>query len=332
MNSNIVYLSVIIPVFNSELYLDECLQSILNQTFENYEVILIDDGSSDSSSFICDKYVTLDSRFRVIHKINTGAADSRNVGLMEANGVYVIFMDSDDFWKNNNCFEILINEVMSSSECDFIGFNIEYHWNNGHVKKMPSYSDAILEACDKEYLIQTLVETGNFSVSPCSKIIKRKFLIDYNILFPKGIVGEDILWFQVLLEKSSNIRYINEYFYCYRKIKSSVSGNMTLKKYDHFLYVLENSVKYISRANYSDATKTALLSFCAYNFCILSGEVRYLDASSKDMRIKELKKYKWLLKYDLHPKVRKSKTLFCLLGFKMTSYLFYLYISKYLRR
>lgn len=332
MKIEIPYISIIIPVFNSECYLDACLQSVLSQSFTNYEVILVDDGSSDFSPSICDKYAELDFRFKVVHKSNTGAADSRNAGLLYAKGQYIIFMDSDDFWKTNNCFHLLVDETLKTPECDFIGFNIEYHWNNGHTKKMIPYSDSIINELDKDILIQKLVETGSFPISPCSKIIKRSLLVDCNIMFPKGIVCEDILWFQYLLEKTVCFRCINEYFYCYRKgISNSVTGSMSIKKYDDFFHVLKTSIEHISASNYKIMTKNALLSFCAYNFCILSGEIRYLDSHSKNIRFKELRRYKWLLRYDLNPKVKKAKILFKVLGFRLTSFVFYIYISKYLR-
>lgn len=332
MKSDTPYISVIIPVFNSERYLDTCIQSVLSQSFVDYEVILVNDGSSDSSPFICDRYAELDSRFKVIHKLNGGAADSRNVGLMHAKGQYIIFMDSDDFWKTDSCFQSLVYETLKTPECDFISFNIEYYWNNGHTKKMISYSDSIVNELDKELLIQKLVKTGSFPISPCSKIIKRNLLSEYGIIFPKGIVCEDILWFQYLLEKASCFRCINEYFYCYRKgIGTSVTGNMTTKKYDDSFYVLQKSINQISASNYKSVTKDALLSFCAYNFCILLGEIGYLDFSSKAIRIDELKKYTWLLRFDLNYKVKRTKFLFSILGFHLTSFLLYIYISKYLR-
>lgn len=332
MKSNIPYISVIIPVFNSECYLDACVQSVLSQLFTDYEVVLVDDGSSDSSPLMCDEYAKSDSRFKVIHKLNAGAADSRNIGLMLAKGRYVIFMDSDDFWKNDGCFQTLVDETLKTPECDFIGFNIEYYWNNGHTKRMVSYSDSIVNELDKELLIQKLVKTGSFPISPCSKIIKRSLLVGSEIMFPKGLVCEDILWFQYLLEKATCFRCVNEYLYCYRKgIANSVTGSMTVEKYDNFFYVLRESINHISVSNYGNVTKDALLSFCAYNFCILLGEIGYLDFNSKAIRIKELKKYKWLLHYDLNYKVRKTKVFFRILGFRLTSFLLYIYISKYLR-
>ena len=220
-----------------------------------------------------------------------------------------------------------------SKNSDFIGFNIQYYWNDHNIRKWPKYDLDITEENNKDKLITKLIETGSFPVSPCTKILKHDFLKKNHINFHSGIVGEDILWFQDVLEKATEFHFINEYFYNYRKsISTSVSGNMNLKKFDDFLYILEKTTQDIPKSSFSNQAKKAILSFTAYNLCILLGEVRYLDPNSCTKRINILRQYLWLLDYDLNPKVRKCKKLIKLIGLNYTSFFLHLYISKYLRR
>jgi len=327
------YISIIIPVYNAELYIEQCLNSIYNQTYTNYEIILVDDGSTDQSPKICDSLSQKNNQTRVIHKKNGGAADSRNVGLSEAKGEYVIFVDSDDFWSERHCLEKLIAAINTYPKSDFIGFNLQYYWNDNKIQKWPQYGVDITGEKNKDELINKLIKTGSFPVSPCTKIIKHSFLKKYNINFYKGIVGEDILWFQEILEKAKEFHLINEYLYNYRKsISTSVSGNMNLKKFNDFLFILEKTVQYIPESSFTPQSKRAILSFTAYNLCILLGEVRYLDKQTCTKKLNTLKEYLWLLDYDLNPKVKKCKLAIKLLGLNITSNLLYQYISKYLRR
>ncbi len=109
MPHNSPTVSVIVPVYNTEKYLRRCLDSILAQTFTDWECLVIDDGSTDDSSAICDEYAAADSRFRVFHKANGGASATRNFGLDKYKGEYVIFIDSDDFWNSNDCLNKLVS-------------------------------------------------------------------------------------------------------------------------------------------------------------------------------------------------------------------------------
>ena len=106
-------ISVIVPVYKTEEYLKRCVDSILASTYENLEVILVDDGSPDNSGKICDEYAQKDSRIKVIHKENGGAADSRNVGTSQASGEYVVYIDSDDFIEDKGFFEELYQKNLS---------------------------------------------------------------------------------------------------------------------------------------------------------------------------------------------------------------------------
>ena len=114
-------ISFIIPVYNVESYLRQCVESLTHQTYRDIEIILADDGSPDGSPQLCDKLASEDSRIKVIHKENGGLSDARNAGLLAATGEYVVFVDGDDFWLDNNALQQLVDVV--KPELDFIGYN-----------------------------------------------------------------------------------------------------------------------------------------------------------------------------------------------------------------
>lgn len=115
-----IKLSVIIPIYKVEKYLNMCVDSVLSQDFQSIEVILVDDGSPDLSPQICDNYLEVDSRIKVIHKKNGGLSDARNAGLKEAKGEYVIFLDSDDYWIDQSLLSnIFYNPIYSDSDVIF---------------------------------------------------------------------------------------------------------------------------------------------------------------------------------------------------------------------
>ena len=100
-----MFFSIIVPVYNSEKYLSQCIESVLSQSYSNFELILVDDSSTDSSFEICQLFANKDARINVIHKENGGTSSARNVGLNNAKGDYILFMDNDDYWNNSNAFE-----------------------------------------------------------------------------------------------------------------------------------------------------------------------------------------------------------------------------------
>ena len=169
-----VKISIVIPVYNAEDYLERCIQSILAQNFSSYEVILVDDGSSDASSLICDRYSATDPRFRTIHKPNGGLSDARNVGVAHATTDYIIFIDADDIFDNGFALEKLKIALENDPRNQVIGGNF--------LEVQRAEDDNIIYFFDhNENLVWVF-----------GKIYKRKFLNKYNIRFhPTSRANED---------------------------------------------------------------------------------------------------------------------------------------------
>lgn len=316
--------SIIVPVYKVERYLEECVHSIQAQTYTSFELILVDDGSPDSCPQLCDTLADQDKRIKVVHKANGGLSDARNVGLEHAKGKYVIFIDGDDFWFNPNDLEALIREYDVTPDCDFIGFNCSYYYENSkEIKPWYSYDSEITQEKDKETLIYKLVETGTFPMSACLKIIKREFLIDNNIRFIRGLLSEDIPWYLDLLYYAKGFRMTNLYIYAYRQVSGdSITHSFSTKHFDDLLRIVRTEKERLGTVQLTKTTKDALFSFLAYEYCILLGSLYKIKSiSERRKRRKLLREFEWLLQYTLNPKVRKVAYLNKFLGTRITEFI-----------
>lgn len=178
-----VEISLIIPVYNVEAYLDKCLYAILTQNYDNWEAILVDDGSTDSSSRICDEYREKDSRFKVFHKTNGGVSSARNVGLSKAKGRWLWFIDADD-WISSDALEVL-SKQLDNSNIDTIFFGIEYYDDKGNLMGVEDRPTILDKPKDEVIAIS--------DYPPQNYLLKRDIVAKYNLQFSEGIAtGEDL--------------------------------------------------------------------------------------------------------------------------------------------
>lgn len=210
-------ISVIIPVYNVEKYLDRCLESVVNQTYKNLEIILVDDGSTDSSGKKCDKYALNDCRIKVLHKINGGLSDARNAGTAICKGEYITFVDSDD-WININLVEHLYNNLINAGADISIGlFQKTY---DGSYSEQRQYDIRIHEYSGKEAVRQMYV-FSSFSVHAWGKLYKKNLF--YDICYPKGKVYEDEFTTYKVLWAANKVIVTNEKLYFYYIRNDSLS-------------------------------------------------------------------------------------------------------------
>ena len=218
-------ISVIIPVYNVEKYLDRCVQSVVDQTYKNLEIILVDDGSLDNCPLLCDNWMAKDNRIKVIHKSNGGLSDARNRGLEESNGKYITFIDSDDYVDERYVEYLKKLIVKYSTDLSISSYKIL-------SKKVQDigvgYKEDLLSRKDA---LKRLVNEEGFTVSACAKMY-RKNLFDY-ISFPVGKLYEDNATIYKLIMKCDKIAYGNKsyYFYCLRK-NSITRCEFNVKKMD----------------------------------------------------------------------------------------------------
>lgn len=212
--------SVIIPVYNTEKYLHKCIDSILNQSFYDFELILIDDGSTDNCPIICDEFSKTDKRIKVIHQKKQGVSSARNKGIEIATGEYIYFIDSDDFIESK-LLEICLKKI---ENFDILVFNYNLINEKGNIYKFNKYpSNTYLTEEDKFYFLINILLNTQIGAFVWNKLYKRQIIIDNNITFNSNLTfSEDLLFNLIYLLHTSNINCINQSFYNYRKKTSSI--------------------------------------------------------------------------------------------------------------
>lgn len=227
--------SVIVPVYNVEKYIEKCLKSLVEQTLKNIEIIIVNDGSTDNSKKIISKFAEKYSNIKYYEKTNGGLSSARNYGIKYANGEYVAFLDSDDYVEKN-LYELMYKKALQENsdmvECDFIW---EYYGKNGEIVKRKK---------DKRKKFKTLNQyVKNARVVAWNKLIKKQIIDDFNIRFPEGLIYEDIEFFYKLFPHLNKISYVNTYGIHYVQRNGSIL-NSNPEKIGDIFKILDNVIKY----------------------------------------------------------------------------------------
>lgn len=240
-------ISIVVPVYNVEKYLNRCVESLLSQTYENLEIILVDDGATDNSGKLCDEYLIKDKRVKVIHKENGGLSDARNVGLENSNGKYIAFIDSDDYIGKdfvkvlyNMCTENNANiaqcsyEIVRDTQKDSTSNKVE---NKNNIVNM-SGTNAIYNIFGEKYVEYTVA---------WNKLYEKSLF--NNIKYPKGKLHEDEATTYKLFYEAKNVAVTNQkLYYYYIRANSITNKKYTLKRLD-YIEELEEQLKFFKDKN-----------------------------------------------------------------------------------
>lgn len=238
-------ISVIIPVYNVEKYLNRCIESICMQSFTNLEIILVDDGSPDRCPIICDEWAKRDERIRVIHKQNGGLSDARNAGIEAATGDYFLFVDSDDYIASSMC-ESLINAARSSN-ADIVVCNFCWVYpNREEINPMSIQNGTIVE---REAILETWLKCGTVDfVVAWNKLYRRSlFFTQEHIRYPVGRLHEDEFITYRLLYAANRVMFITEPLYFYIQRNGSIMANYTEKNLFDYTAAIREYVKWAER-------------------------------------------------------------------------------------
>ena len=234
-------ISIIVPIYNVDRYLRRCIESIINQTYKNIEIILVDDGSSDSSPEICDKYKEKDSRIIVIHKENGGLSSARNAGLEVAKGTLIGFVDSDDYIASDMYEKLKANMDKYSSDISACQFCFNY-----------KHSKRVCIVSSKEKLFRGKEKFDNLKYIKgvaWNKLYKRE--IFKKIKYPDGKIYEDHLIICDVLNKAKKVSFLNETLYYYTTRKSSITKTFT-KNHSDLISAIEVDIKFYKKKKYLD--------------------------------------------------------------------------------
>jgi glycosyltransferase involved in cell wall biosynthesis len=231
--------SVIVPVYNTSRYLEDCINSICSQKYTNLEIILVNDGSTDNSGDICDKYSQIDDRIKVYHKTNGGLSSARNTGIDVSNGEYIAFVDSDDWISEWMIFDMVTNMIKTNADISICGFN--------KTTKRES-ADVLLnkyEIMNTNEAFLAMYKYSKYSSEACNKIYK-KYLFD-NIRYPIGKIFEDQLTTYKLINNASTIIYTTSKFYFYFMHQESIVHKKFDASYFARITGLDEAIKFFEK-------------------------------------------------------------------------------------
>lgn len=251
-----VMLSIIVPVYNVEQYIGKCIESIVNQTYKNLEIILVDDGSTDNSGKICDEWARKDKRIKVYHKENGGVSEARNLGIKKSTGEYITFVDSDDDI-NTDFVDIVIKNI-KKEKYDYIAYNVQkYNENTRYIEyknmlntsklSKTEYIDSIISIYYSKNKLK-----GIYGPSRCigGKVFRRKIIEDNKIFFDKEIyIMEDGIFILEFLSHASSILLNNKAIYNYRQIATSTSFRYNNDQLEQYNLILKKFKEYKKNKN-----------------------------------------------------------------------------------
>lgn len=278
-----IKISFIIPVYNVEQFISKCVDSILEQTIDDIEIILVNDGSTDNSLSICKQYESLYSYIKVIDKENEGVAIARNIGIKASRGKYVCFVDADDFYMSDFVEEFY--ETCLKYDLDVIrGIYCTYEedvelYNHINLKKL-SYYDKCLEGF--EFLKKSIEEDAN-EVVPWLGFFKREFLENNKILFPEGIAFEEdqLFFLHVLLTKGCKVLQKKNEFYAYRVRSGSATKTPSISKAYDVGKVVKKELELINTMQLSRETKVYAFRYVSASFYQLTSIYGRIDTRKR---------------------------------------------------
>lgn len=275
--------SIIIPVYNSEKYIKRCLNSVLNQTYKNIEIVIVDDGSTDNSFFEINKFK--DRRIKYFKKENEGVSIARNYGIKRAVGEYLLFVDSDDYIAKEMVNE-LVKRTKGLSEIVFCN-NLEIWYNKEEERRLFASFDKL----SKNNIIREIA-SGRAGLV-CSKLVSKKVVEDNNISFDKNLkVGEDQLFFLAVAEKSDEFKHVDKSLYFYdRTNENSATIKYQYNLYKNFIYLYRQVLKVLERNNMSSKEDKLLLvnKLILLTWIAINNEINGLKENSIIFSLKNIR-------------------------------------------
>ena len=310
-------LSIIIPVYNVEDYLERCVKSVINQDFRDIEVILVDDGSPDRCPQICDELAKIDNRIIVVHKLNGGLSAARNVGLLKAKGRFVAFLDSDDQWAEGQLKKIMTQ--ITDTDADMIVFDGVDVYNDGSQLKR-DYGDFF--SCDfviyeKLDYYKKIISLGDLRESACTKIFSRDFLLSNKLFYTEGLTGEDTEWMFRFLRVARKIAISNVIlFMCTCGRMGSIQNTIRKKNILDLITTIDKSVVYCKEHPFC-VTNQYELEHCAYLVANALGLLMHIKNKKEKYQLKKMLKSKsYLFNYSTNKKTKLVRIVYKILGYE----------------
>jgi glycosyltransferase involved in cell wall biosynthesis len=302
-------ISIIVPVYKVEPYLRRCLDSVLAQTFTDYECILVDDGSPDGCPAICGEYAAKDPRFKALHKENGGLSDARNAGIMAATGDWIVLLDSDDAFASDTALKSL-SAIIDRTPAPVI-FNSHVEVVNAGSNTVSSRDSvkATIDALTAAQFYKRVMSRKENLMAAWLFAARRDFLLKYRLFFRKGILHEDELWMPCLVGIAKTIAVNHGLFYAYRQARTgSITSSVSFKNLSDKMRIIEDLQGLIKSGAYKKKGKKILRWRCAQLWMGLFRQLKVIKQtdcsdyellSARFMRLKYVLLWGRTIKYRL---------------------------------
>lgn len=305
-------ISVIVPVYNVEKYMSKCVESIQRQTYQNIEIILVDDGSPDHCPEICDQFAKEDSRIKVIHKKNGGLSDARNAGIEVANGEYLAFVDSDDYISREMIEKMYCRIIRDQS--DMAICNIDFVDENGNLLNSNTIQVDNMTVEEPRFWRELYGVNYTYCIVAWNKLYAKKLFKD--VRYDVGKLHEDEFIIHKLVSKCEKISFLSEKLYCYLQREQSITNSeYTVKRMDVAEAVIHRSL-YFQQRGWQELAELALTR--SIGFIMKGYNMPEHSEECWKLRIKELHK----IFREAYTKIASSKT--ASLRFRVNAFTFYL--------
>ena len=309
-----MFFSVILPVYNVEKYLHACVDSLLGQTFTDFEVLLVNDGSKDGSGRICDEYAEKDTRVKAIHKPNGGQSSARNMGFDHASGEYIVYIDSDDFITSDSFLADLHAKILETGSDIVLYKHAKFYDSTGKMDDC-TYSLSLTDESDTDGSLLELVKRDAYFGMAWIKTFRRELAVAGNVKFDTSLSCEDMDWYFNLLSTATGISAIDKSYVAYRQREGSVTATVKLKNLVDFIITLENWGNKIRNGQMSDKKKAALMGALAKYYSNLLITYTRLADKNKKQYARRIKALSYLLDYSLSARPLQIKKYYKMVGF-----------------
>ncbi len=291
-----IKVSIIVPVYNVETYLEKCVESLICQTHKNIEIILVDDGSTDNCPFLCDVFSKKDSRITVVHKENGGLSSARNEGIKIATGDYIAFVDSDDYVKENY-IKLLLNACLENN-CTISACGYYEYYSESNYKTICGEKACVISSEDAIKDIFTM--KNEVCVVAWNKLYAKTLFTEFGINYPEGKIHEDVFTTYKLCALTDEVAYVNEPLYYYVQRQTSIMGQTFSRKRLQLLEAVESISSFVKEKSPEFDDEFVYYTFLNYLTLLNAmADCRYKDSSL----FKELRAKIW----DMLPELKTNK-------------------------
>lgn len=292
------HVSIIVPMFRVEDYIEECIESVLAQTWTDYELILVDDGSPDTCGHIAERYAALHDNVFVIRQVNQGLSEARNTGIRASKGSFIAFLDGDDILGHDDCLGELATKACAETVDIVFGDMYRWYANGVAAQRIGAEWDST-DSMTEEQLLHSMVERNDVRPSASGKLIARSFITSNNLYFTRGLLSEDIEWFLRLIMLPSRSTHVPSRFYMYRQNRpGSITDTVGSTNVEHLLSTVREAS--IRARNLSDrpAFQADVLTYCCYQLTIAMAHVGGMEKSVRESQRPALQELQDLLAFD----------------------------------